>query len=161
MLKPFEKLEKIKYFPETDVMYLAGYTDERPQTGEEWGIIGTEIVRYDNWSKTKDVRWRLALPYNPADDQLLIKSMDVAGDGVFAVTSRTAEVYVYDAKTGNEITKLAPGSEVSHESGWIDIPYGLRAYQRKNGEYLVFVEEDWKGKTIMYRLGAKRGRKAG
>ncbi len=150
---PFNKLERIKYFPATDVMYLGGYTVDRP--GNQWGIVGTEIVRYDNWSTTRNVRWRLALPYNPgADPMLIIKAMDVAGDRVFAVDSRKAEVYVYDAATGASVTKLIPGPEVANESGWIDIPYGLRAYRRANGEYLVFVEEDAKAKVLLYRLAA-------
>lgn len=38
------------------------------------------------------------------------------------------------------------------ESGWIDIPYALRAYFRSKGEYVVFVEEDAKAKVIMYQL---------
>jgi hypothetical protein len=38
------------------------------------------------------------------------------------------------------------------ESGWIDIPYALRAYGRSNSEYVVFVEEDAKAKVIMYRF---------
>lgn len=152
MPAPFNKLERIKYFPATDVMYLGGYTVDRP--GNVWGIVGTEIVRYDNWSTTKDVRWRVALPYNPVEPELIIKAMDVAGDRVFAVDSRKAEVYVYDTATGDSVTKLTPGPEVASESGWVDIPYGLRAYRRANGEYLVFVEEDAKAKVIVYRLAA-------
>jgi len=153
MPPPFKQLERIKYFPDPDVMYLAGYTDDRPKTGDEWGIIGTEIVRYDNWSKQKKLRWRVVLPYDPAADPTkIIKAMDVAGDRVFAVDSRTATVYVYNANTGAFVRKLTPGPEVAHESGWIDIPYGLRAYRRANGEYVVFVEEVTKAKVIAYRL---------
>lgn len=153
MPAPFNQLERIKYFPDTDVMYLAGYTTERPYTPGEWGIVGTEIVRYDNWSNSRNVRWRVQLPHAPAADPIsIVKAMDVAGDRVFAVDSRKAQVYVYDAATGAYVTKLTPGSEVQRESGWVDTPYGLRAYQRANGEYLVFVEEDWKAKVIMYRL---------
>ena len=153
MPAPIQAIERIKYFPATDVMYVSGYTSAHPKTGSEWGIVGTEIVRYDNWSTTKKVRWRITLPYAPkADPFVLIKAMDVAGERVFAVDSRMNIVYVYDAATGSLVTKLTPGPEVAGESGWIDIPYGLRAYRRKNGEYLVFVEEDWKAKVIMYRL---------
>ena len=83
---------------------------------------------------------------------LIIKAMDVAGDRVFAVDSRKADVYVYDAGTGAFVAKLSPGSEVGKETDWIYIPYALRAYRRTNGEYLVFVEEDAKAKVIMYRL---------
>ena len=153
MPAPFDELLRIKYYPDTDVMYLGGYTVDRPHTGEEWGIVGTEIVRYDNWTKNKTLRWRINLPYDPnADPMLIIKAMDVAGDRVFAVTSRTAEVYVYDTGTGAFVTKLTPGTEVAGESGWTDIPYALRAYRRANGEYVVFVEEDAKAKVIIYRF---------
>ena len=153
MPAPFDELSRIKYYPDTDVMYLGGYTVDRPHTGEEWGIVGTEIVRYDNWTKNKTLRWRITLPYDPkANPMLIIKAMDVAGDRVFAVDSRNAEVYVYDTGTGAFVTKLTPGTEVAGESGWIDIPYALRAYRRANGEYVVFVEEDAKAKVIMYRF---------
>jgi hypothetical protein len=162
MPAPFKSLTRIKYFPETDTMYLTGYTNERPHIGKEWGTVGTEIVRYDNWNQSRNLRWRVALPYEPSDNPdpsaksfLVIKAMDVVGDRVFAVSSKTAEVYVYDTATGTAIAQLKPGMEVAGESGWVDIPYGLRAFQRSNGEYLVFVEEDAKAKVIMYRLGQR------
>ena len=162
MPTPFQTLERIKYFPETDTMYLTGYTNERPHIGKEWGIAGTEIMRYDNWNTTRNVRWRLALPYEPSDNSnpgakpsLIIKAIDIAGDRIFAASGLQAEVYVYDTATGAFITKLTPGSEVAGESGWIDIPYALRSYQRANNEYVVFVEEDGKAKVIMYRLGQR------
>lgn len=155
MPEPFKTLTRIKYFPKQDVMYLGGYTGLRPNIDGDWGLVGTEIVRYDNWSKKRNVRWRLALAYNPkADPKLHMKAMDVAGDRVFAVSSKTGEVYVYNAATGAQVQKLKPGSEVSGETGWIDIPYGIRAFRRSNGEYLVFVQEDSKAKVIMYRLPA-------
>jgi hypothetical protein len=78
--------------------------------------------------------------------------MSVAGDYVFAVTVKTAEVYIYNAKTGAFVKNLKPGPEVVGESGWIDIPYGIRAMRRADGEYVVFVEEDAKAKVIVYRL---------
>lgn len=152
MPAPFKELTRIKYIPDQDVMYLGGYTNEHPRFEGDWGTVGTEIIRFDNWSKNKKIRWRTKIPYDlKADPIVVVKAMDVAGDKVFAVTSRKAEVYVYDARTGAAVSKFVPGPEVAGESGWVDIPYGLRAYQRKNGEYLVFVEEDAKAKVIMYR----------
>lgn len=163
MPAPFKSLTRIKYFPETDTMYLTGYTNERPHIGKEWGTVGTEIVRYDNWNQSRNIRWRVALPYQPSDNPdpsaksfIVIKAIDVVGDRVFAVSSKTAEVYVYDTATGTAIAQLKPGIEVAGESGWVDIPYGLRAFQRTNGEYLVFVEEDAKAKVMMYRLGQRK-----
>jgi len=64
-------------------------------------------------------------------------------------------VYVYDTATGTSIAKLKPGIEVARESGWVDIPYGLTAFQTTNGEYMVLVEKDAKAKVIMYRLGQR------
>ena len=46
-----------------------------------------------------------------------------------------------------------PGKTIggNENAGWIDILTGITAYQRKNGEYLVFVEEDYKAKVLFYR----------
>ena len=150
----FRDLRRIEYIPETDTMYLSGFTKELPATRDNAKWYGSELVRYDNWStKNPRLRWRLQVPYNPqANPELLTASMSVAGDYVFLVTFKTAEVYIYRADTGKLVKTLKPGKEVAGESGWIDIPYGIRAVSRKNGEYLVFVEEDWKGKVIFYRL---------
>jgi len=86
----FAQIERIKYFPDTDVMYIGGYTADRPKSGTEWGIVGTEIVRYDNWSTNKNVRWRVALPlYAPAAKPTTrVKAMDVAGDKVLPLISQ-------------------------------------------------------------------------
>ncbi len=153
MPEPFKTLTRIRYIPEENVMYLSGYTSDRPNIDGDWGLAGTEIVRYDNWSKNRKVRWRLALPYDPSlDPKMHIKAIDVAGNRIFAASSKTAEVFVYDTNTGKQVHQLKPGPEVAGESGWIDIPFGVRAFRRSNGDYLVFVEENLKAKVIMYRL---------
>jgi hypothetical protein len=54
-------------------------------------------------------------------------------------------------------TKLSgqhdPGPSLGgvENTGWIDILTGIAAHKRKDGEYLVFVEEDYKAKVILYR----------
>ncbi|MDZ8185468.1 MAG: hypothetical protein RMX96_11510 [Nostoc sp. ChiSLP02] len=150
----FNDLRRIEYFPETDTMYLSGFTVDRPAFGDDTGVAGSEIARFDNWSKgNRTPRWRAIIPYDTtAKREVSTAAISVAGNYVFAVTVKTAEVYVYNATTGVQVQKLKPGPEVGSESGWIDIPYGIRAFRRSNGEYLVFVEENWKGKVIMYRL---------
>jgi hypothetical protein len=50
------------------------------------------------------------------------------------------------------VKKMTPGAEVGKESGWVDIPYGIRAFRRANDEYLVFVEENWQGKVLIYQF---------
>lgn len=150
----FTDIRRIEYFPETDTMYLSGFTFAHPSVGDDATVVGSEIVRFDNWSKgNPTVRWRTVVPHDTTGKrEVSTASMSVAGDYVFAVTVKTAEVYVYKAATGVQVQKLKPGPEVSGESGWIDIPYGIRAFHRSNGEYLVFVEEDLKGKVILYKM---------
>ena len=36
-------------------------------------------------------------------------------------------------------------------TGWIDVLTGITAHRRADGEYLVFVEEDYKAKVLLYR----------
>ena len=59
---------------------------------------------------------------------------------------------VYRLSDGVKIGEMTPGPEVFGESGWVDFRDAIRAIRRVNGEYLVFVEEDAKGKTIVYRF---------
>lgn len=150
----FNDLRRLEYFPQTDTMYLSGFTVDHPAFGDDTGVAGSEIARFDNWSQgNRTPRWRVVIPYDSTGKrEVSTAAMSVANDYVFAVTVKTAEVYVYNATTGVQVQQLKPGPEVGGESGWIDIPYGIRAFRRSNGEYLVFVEENWKGKVIMYRL---------
>ncbi|WP_460207180.1 NHL repeat-containing protein [Scytonema sp. NUACC21] len=152
----FTDLRRIEYFPETDTMYLTGFTKENPAINGDYAkLVGSEIARFDNWSKgNRKPRWRVVFPVDKSapPEVLTPAAIDVASDYVFAVSVKKADVYVYNAKTGALVRTLKPGPEVAGESGWVDIPYGVRAFRRSNGEYLVFVEEDAKAKVIMYRM---------
>ncbi|TWH39405.1 hypothetical protein [Dulcicalothrix desertica] len=150
-------IRRIEYFPETDTMYLSGFTERYPAGSDDGKAFGSEVFRYDNWSKgNRKERWRVAVPYDTkANPEVVTASMTVAGDYLFIITSRAAEVYIYNKATGAFVIKFKPGPEVANESGWIDIPYGIRAFQRTNGDYLVFAEEDWKAKVIVYQLPKK------
>ncbi len=154
MPAPFVDLCRAEYAPETDTLTLAGYTTDHPHTGGEWGTVGSEIVRYDHWSQgNPQPALRIALPYDgKRDPQVYIKAMCLAGDYVFAVESRDPErVFVYDAQTGALQGTMQPDETLGRSSGWVDTPYGIRAAKRKNGEYLIFVEEDLDAKVILYR----------
>lgn len=154
MPTPFVELCRAEYQPETDTMFLSGYTTERPHKGGEWGTVGTEVIRCDGWSRgDPKPALRIALPYDgKRDPQVYIKAMCVAGDYVFAVESRDPErVFVYDARTGALQGTMQPDETVGKSSGWVDTPYGIRAARRASGEYLVFVEEDLDAKVLLYR----------
>jgi hypothetical protein len=151
----FNDLRRIEYFPKTDTMYLSGFTSLHPVIGSDYSkSVGSEIARFDNWSKgNRKERWRVVLPIDTSKPPEAIppQSISVAGDYVFAVTVKTSEVYMYNTATGAFVDKLKP-NPIADQSGWVDIAYGVRAFQRKNGEYLVFVEEDLKGKVVIHRI---------
>jgi hypothetical protein len=94
--------------------------------------------------------YRIDLPY-VADKQFIV-SVAYAGELAFAVDSKSAEVFVYNLQDGSAVGSIKPGPEVHGESGWVDFRDGNRAIRRKDGSYLVFVEEDYKGKSLVYRL---------
>lgn len=164
MPAPLNHLLRIEYHPKEDVMYLSGYTTDNPKRGGEWGIVGTEILRLDGWMKgNRTPRWRAKLIYEPEKliygpgSAAFIKAFCTAGDYLFAVEGFSAKVHVYSLKTGEKIGEMTPGPEVNGESGWVDFPDAIRAHRKKDGEYLIFVEEDWKNKVIIYRWKPAEG----
>jgi hypothetical protein len=161
MPAPFNNLQRLEYVPATDTMFLGGYTPQQPLQAGMWKVVGRVIARYDHWSQgNREPRWQIALPWDitPAAQtpgasmvRTVTASMSVEGDYLFTVLARDGLVTIYRADTGEKVGVLSPGPEVGRKTGWIDIPYGIRARRRSTGEYLVFVEEDACGKVIMYR----------
>lgn len=149
---PLNNVQRIEYFPETDTMYLSGFSVEQANTAKNWKTVGRVICRYDNWSTQRAKRWELHPPFDAAQERSASYgtpvAMSVAGDYLFVVYLKTAEVRVFDNRTGASVGVLMPGKGVS---GWVDIPYGVRATRRSNGEYVVIVEEDAKAKNLVYR----------
>jgi len=158
MPAPFTRLERVYYIPASDTLYLAGYTAEHPHHDAMWKVLGRVICRYDNWSKGgRTARWQIVPDYL-ADGSWKGKpaSMTVAGDYVFVVYVVDGRIEVFNARTGAAVGHMKPGPEVGGASpgeavGWVDIPEGIKAFRRATGEYLVFVEEDWKSKILMYQ----------
>ncbi|WP_414754161.1 hypothetical protein [Anabaena sp. CCY 9910] len=59
----FTDLRRIKYFPESDTMYLSGFTVKNPATFVDPLAAGSEIARFDNWSQDNRIlRWRIVVP---------------------------------------------------------------------------------------------------
>jgi hypothetical protein len=85
-------------------------------------------------------------------------SIDVAGEYVFVAYTRglTAEnlrdafVKVYRLDNAAFVGNLTHES-VLGKTGLLDLAESVSAHQRENGEYIVLLEDDAKGKTVMYR----------
>jgi hypothetical protein len=77
-----------------------------------------------------------------------------AGDYVFTGGwKERGRIFVNRMSDGVAIGVFDPGETVggTENTGWIDLLTGITAHQRKDGEYLVFVEEDYRAKVLMYR----------
>ncbi len=62
-------------------------------------------------------------------------------------------IWVNRLSDGAEVGTLEPGPTVGgvENTGWIDLLTGISAFRRRTGEYLVFVEENYKAKSLIYR----------
>ena len=78
----------------------------------------------------------------------------VAGDYAFTGGWQArGKIWVNRLSDGKPMGTFDPGPTVGgvDSTGWIDILTGITAYRRRNGEYLVFVEDDYRGKALLYR----------
>ena len=80
--------------------------------------------------------------------------LTAAGDHAFTCGwKERGRVWINRLSDGAEIGVLTPDSTVGgvDNTGWIDLLTGITAFRRSNGEYLVFVEENYKAKSLIYR----------
>src|SRR5581483_10715757 len=153
---PFDRPQRVMYTAETDTLYVAGYTPEK--TEETWGLVGKVLARYDDWSKgNRKPTWVIDLPHDfkpQSGPRIILKSMTIAGDYLFIVGVDTKmQVYVYRIQDGGFVGIMNPGPEIggNDNTGWVDMPEAISALRRHNGEYVVFVEEDYRNKIVLYR----------
>ncbi len=159
MPRPFTRIQRLQYFPESDTMYLSGATAQKPYEAANWDSTGRVIARYDHWSTGAPVpRYVLDVDRLPgAISENGTEGFAIAGDYLFLVEARNAHVRVIDNRSSRQVGVMTPGPEVGCESGWVDMPMPITALRRDDGEYLVFVEEDAHGKNLMYRLQPPSG----
>lgn len=154
----FKILRRIIYDDSADVLYLSGYLQ-----GEEvdsWGVAGKTLRRYDGWMKgDQKASYTIKLPLNPDGEgkgkPLSPESLAIAGDYLFVGMVKPEHgkqpVHILKQTDGSHVGTFVPGPEVGGNAGWQDMPYAVQAMKRKNGEYLILVEEDWRGKNLLYR----------
>ena len=77
-----------------------------------------------------------------------------AGDYIFTGGWKArGQVGINRLSDGASLGVFDPGPTVGgvEGTGWIDILTGISAFKRSNGEYLVFAEEDYRAKVLLYR----------
>ncbi len=145
---PMTTIERLEYNADTDVMYIGGWTAANPSVS--WGLIGSTLARYPNWSTGNRTPSHSALM--PKDyEGLYPKAMSVAGDYVFVGNSRDrGKVYVFNGANLTSSGHIAAPTNMG-ETGWLDIVHAVQAFKKSDGQYLVLVEDNSKGKNILYQ----------
>ncbi|MEM6458467.1 MAG: WD40 repeat domain-containing protein [Planctomycetota bacterium] len=171
---PFDTggIDMIRYVAARDVMYLTGFTADRPNTSR-WASTSRLLARYPGWSaghRTPD--WTLELPYLAHRDNPTLTSgntrynanavsLNAFEDHVFVGLYAPSLLMVLDAETGqevrhptrpDEVLRLMPGPEVLSLSTDLDRgPLAVNMFRRDNGEYIALMQDDMFAKTIVLR----------
>ena len=154
-----DRIKRLRYDPVTDTMYFGGTTKDHKN--QHWKPMGPVICRYDNWSSDRKLRWKIVAPYqhgSSGHSSCEPMTIDIAGDYLFVpYTGDSKElgfamghIEVFRLNTGARIGWMEPDPNVGR-IGLQDIRECLSAHRLSNGEYVVFLEEDWKAKVLMFR----------
>jgi hypothetical protein len=158
-------VKRMCYDAADDALYLAGNNDIPTFSGatvvmnryDNFVANGAHLdVRYSalllGWDRVRQVatgELRLRTGWHGGSDKVV--SATLAGDFVFLGTLMSHAVLIYEKQTGILVDRLTPQGRYGVNAGWIDIAKGVHAMQRKNGEYVVLVEDDMKGVNTLYR----------
>lgn len=160
-------IQRIHYAPDDDALYVSGYDDSNPTPQGEWGRTGSVFARYDGWTAgARKLAWKILLPLDhPAVGigPATLKDMWIEGDYAFFITCNSTPattVYVYSLADGKLVGTILPGPEIAGDIafwgtygslGWVDMAWGIQAFQRANGEYAILFEDDLHAKNVLYR----------
>ena len=169
--KEFSQVKRIRYYPETDTLYLGGCAtiDGVEHKNQHWKPMGPVICRYDNFLKGDNpgqtegkLRWKIIAPYvtgSSGHESCEPMGFDVAGDYMFLPYTgaskefgvATGHIEVLRIDDGSSVGWMEPDPATVGEVGLQDIRECLSAHQRTNGEYVIFLEDDYKAKVVMFR----------
>lgn len=174
--KEFTHVKRIRYDVETDTLYLGGcaVVDGIEHKNQHWKPMGPVVCRYDNFLKGENpgntdgkLVWKIVLPYmagSRGHESCEPMGFDIAGEYMFVPYTgaskadgiKTGHIEVYRLKDGSSIGWMEPDRKTVGEIGLQDIRECLSAHQRKNGEYVIFLEDDYKAKVVMFRWPGER-----
>ena len=144
--QPFYSVKKVVYDAIRDLMFITGNSDDANSTSS----VGPVFAVYPDWSKgNRKAAWS-------AVNKGSYTGFAARNGYIFAAYDfDNSNTDVFSAKDGKKVGTLS--SKELGQLGWIDIPWGLFATQRANGEYLIFREEDYLAKTVLWRWNPHKG----
>ncbi len=172
--EPFSEIYRVEYQAGDDTMFLTGYSSEASSPAHNlfpgYGYrspayatknVGPIVARYDHWLRgNRKPAWAVRIPYGGVkhnDEHGCAAAISIAGDYFFVGyeglfnDADSGRIQVYRTRDGGYVGTLHAGPESGNIEGAMDIPHGVRAIRRASGEYLVFSEDDWHAKVLMYR----------
>lgn len=162
-------INRIFYNENRDELVVTGYTSTYNTTGQEFTdkTIGRVGRKYSNWTKTnRTLAWEILFPMDTIPGNNFITtpaSAYVAADYMFTVNVGLEPRYVtvYNMSNGSEVGKIYADSTIQGDInyigqgygafGWVDMPFGIQAFRRSNGEYVINFENDLTASNIIYR----------
>lgn len=148
----FIEVRRAMYYPETDEMYLCGYTWEQPALGtEQWIGAGRELIRYVNWSTpARKVVSRLPFITRDVSTVQVLPQLEL----VFYHHLNTNSVFVHDSTTSEMLGIIHTDVDLlGYQIGWADVPGGsMHVALRKNGEIVITAEDSYLEKQVVYTL---------
>ncbi len=129
-------LNRLVYLPSSDRMILAGGS-------VDWTLIGDTIQVYNGWNagnRTPNVTITIT--------RARAKSMAAAGDYVFVGYYAIPNIDVFDLSTGALVLTMTSSNSNVYVGNDVDSQYGIKAFRKSNGEYLV-TKDDYNGSKIV------------
>lgn len=132
------RLNQLQYIPASDVMVLAGGSTD-------WTLIGNRIEVYHGWlagNRTPDTVITLS--------RAQAKSMSAAGNYLFVGYYAIPDIDVFDLSTGALVLTMNSSNPNVYVGNDVDSQYGIKAYHRSTGEYMITKDDYNANKIVLY-----------
>ena len=139
------RLNRLEYLPAHDIMVLAG-------GNTDWTLIGNRVEVYNGWvagNRTPNVVITLT--------RAQAKAMTAAGNYLFVGYYAIPNIDVFDLTTGSLVLSMTTNNSV-YVGNDVDSGYGLKAYHKSTGEYLIMKDDYNATKVVVYRWNPADGR---
>lgn len=139
--KGVKKISRVVYLDDSDTLIIA-------EEGSDMRHINRVVICKDYVDGNRET-----VSFAPGAGA---EAACVAAVGEYVFTGgwkKRGQVWVNRLSDGAELGMFDPGPTVGgvENTGWIDLLTGISAFKRTTGEYLVFVEENYKAKSLIYR----------
>ena len=162
IVRPAEvsELRRFKVDALRDIVAFGG--DAGEDKHQHWKPMGPAVAVYRDVLKGQPVKlWSAVLPYGKGSrghESAEPMSFEIAGDYLFVSYTRGlkeenikyAFVKVFGLADGRVIGNLVP-ERVTGELGLLDLEDALRVHRLRDGSYVLFLEDDYKAKSVMMR----------